>query len=299
MADSLNNLIKRLRKYNAKKHDEVLPMSAIQFTGETYVLNGNPINATDTAVRQMCTIAKIPAAFYIDRLSATEKATIFNRLVGEIRTEMKFRGSNGTIYGIVSPSYKVMDNVILIDLLREIRDSGFDLIPVGSILNPDHSKVRLIPADMEPQSLSPLIEFQNGENGLSSLRLMVGVYRVQCSNGLLAPVRVTRSRWIHFGESKVLLPDLNLVMEQARKYTALLEMSRRHYLSATEKSEIIVALSKALGQQIADEVVSTANKFYQGGLTSFHAIQAITQTAQQYQPAQQSLIEQYAGLLLN
>ena len=61
MADSMSKLIKRIRNYTYKKEDLVAPANAIQHTGESLVLNGEPIRATHTAVRHLCIHAKIPA----------------------------------------------------------------------------------------------------------------------------------------------------------------------------------------------------------------------------------------------
>lgn len=299
MSDSISNLVRRIRNYNAKKADEVLPASAIQFDGETFMLNDKPIMVTATALRQLCWFAKIPADFFITRLDEAEQVPIFNRLyLGMKDTEVMFRLSGNTLYGIVTPSYRPLDNILIIDLIKEIAATGVNLQAVSSVLDPDFTKIRLIKKNGQPGELMPMLEFTNSENGLSSLRVWAGVFRLACSNGMLVPVHDVRCRWMHFGSQKIKMPEVAGLINTSLNYTRLLDSSRSIYLSASGKALLLESMAQHLPMNVTESLVEMINREYDGGRTMFDVINAITQTAQSFSPLKQTEIEEYAGTIL-
>lgn len=302
MADSISRLIKRLREYDAKKTDLILPAESIHYAEDGFNLNGANITVTQTATQQLLSIGRIPASFFLEKLTLVEQRAVFNRIFDAMKDrEFMFRLHSQQLYGIVSPSYKKMDNVFAIELIRAATSSGMKLQAVKPVINPDFMRISLVLAQATVNELAPSITITNSEVGLASLNIWAGVYRWACSNGLLIPVSdITRGRWVHLGTGNVgsNLPDFSAVMAKAFEYTALFERTRRYYLSASEKADILVALAKTLGQQTSEAIVAEANEHYNGGRTMFDTINSISAAAQSFSPARQAQVEQYAASLL-
>jgi hypothetical protein len=296
--DSIPKLIKSIRNLAYKQEDVIAPGHAIQKEGESYVFQGNPIRLTPTALRQLCTIAKMPADFFIHRLTTEEQMSIFNRIFKGMETEFMFRLTGKTLYGVVSTRYCIMDNVALIDILREADGMGLGLKPVKCMLNPDHTKIRLVSEQARVGELTPMIEFNNSQNGLGSLVLWAGVWRYACSNGLLVPVNATRSRWIHYGHGALEMPDIVSVLNVSKRYTRRLDSCRSRYLSAEDKVALITGVSQRFSSRIVERIISVANKEHHGCRTRFDYINALTRAAQSFAPVQQTEIECYAHTLL-
>lgn len=298
LADSIKNLVKRIQRYDKKKHDEIRPVSTIQLHDRQYLFAEEPIDVTPTAIRQLCTVGRIPADFFINRLTAKEKESVFNRLFSEMRQDMMFRFSSDTLYGVTSAKYSVLDNIVLVDILREIRSAGHNLVPVKSILQPDHTKVRLIAEDVRVNGLTPMIEFTNSENGLGSLRLWAGVFRLICENGMIAGVSETRSSWRHIGNHDLELPDFSKVLNISTVYAEMLNDSKRLYLSASDKQHLLIKIKQGLGHVVADDFVTTVNEQYRGGETMYDTINGLTESAQHFSPEISTKVESFASKLL-
>lgn len=214
-------------------------------------------------------------------------------------TEKMFRFAGNTLYGVVSPKYKKLDNIRLLEIIESAQDAGIGLKPVNYNFNPDHSRVTLVPMDIEVGELAPTVNFSNSENGMGSLSIWAGTYRWICTNGMMVSVGdVTRSRWMHKGINDIELPDLGVVLNRSREYVERLNESRNEYLPISRRAEVVVDIAKSLGRKVAEKVVAVANTEYHGGRTKFDAVNAITRAAQFFQPGEQTVIEQYAGQLL-
>lgn len=301
MSDSVSNLVRRIRNYNKNKADEVLPASAIRTEEGSFFLQDKKITVTKTALRQLLWFAKVPVDFFLSRLTEEEQGPIFNRLYQGMKDkELMFRLSSNTLYGITSSSYRTLDNVIIVDLIREVISTGVKLHAESSVLDPDFTKIRLTKVNGKVGELTPMIEFTNSENGLSSLRVWAGVFRISCSNGLLVPIHDVRCKWMHFGgSSKIKMPDVAGLINVSQDYTRLLDYSRTVYLSASRKATLLENIAQHLTVTVAESVVETVNKMYDGGRTLFDLVNAVTQTAQQYEPLQQTEIEKFASNLLH
>jgi hypothetical protein len=295
------SLIQRLYNYDAAKHDEIEPAKVVKYEDGGFTFNGRRIRATETATKQMLASCGIPADFFTIRMNDGERASVFNRLnakQGDV--ERMFRFSNDDkLYGVVSQRYKKLDNVRILDILNAASDSGIGLRPVRWTLNPDHTRVTLVPTGAEVGELTPCVNITNSENGLASLTVWAGVYRWVCANGMMVPLsEVTRSRWMHLGNADITLPDIGTILNESQQWTERLYESKRRYLSAEEKSDIVVKIADKLGQKAAEKVVHVANREYHGGRTMFDAVGAVTRAAHFFRPAQQSELEHYAYKML-
>ncbi len=298
--NKMEGLIQQLKANDAAKHDEHATTGDIIYGNGSFYFRNKPVRVTGTAIKQLCVQCGIPTDFWRERLTPVERAIIFNRLSREQgETERLYRFHDNTLYGVVSPRYKKLDNIMLLDILQSAQDSGIGLMPVNYTLSFDLTKVKLVPTSAQVGELAPMIEFTNSENGQGSLQVHAGVYRWICSNGMMVPVGdIMRSRWMHLGNNEIQLPDLNTVLNRSHEYLERMDRARSRYLTAGDKAEIITGVASAMGHTAADRVVRSANREYHGGRTLFDAVNSITRAAQAFQPQKQSDMERYASTLL-
>jgi len=294
------NLIEKLKAYDARKRDVLARSGEVVYTNSQFRFRGQPIRATGTAVKQLCLQCGIPVDFWRDKLTSAERALVFNRINRERGdTERLFRFSRDTLYGVVSPKYKKLDNIMLAEIVQSAQDSGIGLMPVKSRLNFDHTKIKLVPTSARVGELAKMVEFTNSENGQGSMQIHAGVYRWICENGLMVPVGdVIRSRWLHLGVNDIKLPDIGVVLNHSEEFLGRMERARTRYLNPGDKSEIITGVAGALGHTAANRVVEVANRDYNSGRSLFDVVNAVTHAAQSFPPQKQTDMERYASTLL-
>ncbi len=297
----MNRFIQHLTAYDARKRDEVAPACVISYNYGRFSYKGKPVRVTETALRQLCNGCGIPTDFWSNRLNVMERTPIFNRLVqdqGNVERLFRFHGDD-ELYGVLSPRYRRLDNILALEIMQAADDAGIGLKPVKYRLDPDHTKIRLVPVGSRVGELVPMIEVINSENGQSSLQLYAGVHKWSCENGLMIPVSdITRSRWFHIGNSDIALPDVGIVLNRSEQYVDMLNDARSRYLNPEDKERILMDIAGALGHTVAERVVDAANREYHGGRTMFDVVNATTRAAQSFRPEQQSAVERYAGHLL-
>lgn len=300
MKATKEELMRTIVLYDNRKHDEVAPARAVVCSPDGFLFRGKRIVATDTAMRQLCATCGIPADFFCNTMNSSERTFVFNRLnLEQPETERMYRFHDDTLYGVVSHRYKRIDNIRLLDVLEAADDAGIGLKPVRWNLDPDHTRVVLVPERAHVGELTPSITLTNSENSLASLTLWAGVYRWICTNGLMVQVGdLTKTRWFHIGNNDIRLPDIHVVLNRAQEVTETLYATRRRYLSVGDKAEIVTDVAASLGQRVAEKVVEIGNREYRGGCTMFDAVNAVTRAAQAFRPAEQSQVESYAGRLL-
>ncbi len=288
-----------LTAHNAKT-DEVRTAASIVYGPEGFVFDGYPIAATETATRQLLARVGIPYDFFTTRMNTHERIAVFNRLnteTGNARRMLRFSGD--TLYGVVSERYKVIDNIEILDVIESAQDSGFGLKPVKWTLDHDHTRVVLVPDGANVGELTPSVTITNSETGLGCLSMWAGVYRWVCTNGLMVPIGdITKNRWMHMGSSDVVLPDMGLVFNRSHEFTDRLYYAKAEPLDDTARDRIFTLVEGRFGKKTAGKVQEVAAAEYSGAPTMFHAVNAITRTAQSYAPVRQSEIELFASSLL-
>jgi hypothetical protein len=301
MNEGIKKLIEDLESYDAAKRDELACADDLIHYNGGFYFKGQPIDVTEAALRQLCSFSGIPADFFRDSLTASEQAILFNRLYHENNASAArlYRLSNDTLYGVVSHRYHKIDNAAFIPVLKKIDNFDLDLKPVKLILNPDHTKIRLVPTDYADGEMAPMIEFTNSENGLGSMKVWAGVYRQVCTNGLMVEIKnLGRSRWSHIGSAGIDMPDLHSVMNVSLDYLKRLDSARTVYLNSDAKEYYIMHIAEELGHDAADKVVEAAQNEYHNGRTLFDLVNSITRAAQSFNSRRQTEIENCAARLL-
>ena len=299
--DEILRLVEMLDEYEVGKRDVVAGADVLFLSNDRFFFMGKPVNVTDTAMNQMTELCGIPRDFFYSVLNPVERSLIFNRLINErsAAPDRLFRFKGNTLYGVLSNKYRKLDNSLLKNALRKAKYIGLDLVPVKVILDPDHTKIRLVPSEMILGELSPMIEFTNSENGLGSMRFWGGVFRKICENGLIVAVGdEANMRWPHLGLGDFIVPDLAHILNRSMEYVFLLDRAKTRYLDTEKKAGVLAGVGGAFGPEAAEKVVESANREYHGGRTLFDLINSITRAAQAFPPKTQTAIERHAAELL-
>ncbi|MFH1537314.1 MAG: DUF932 domain-containing protein [bacterium] len=296
----MEQLVGLLRAYEGWKRDEQGCVGDVRYSNGAFHFRRKPIDVTSTAARQLCQLAGVPTVFFNKKLTERERSSIFNRLMRESANEERlYRFHGDCLYGVVSPKYKKLDNVVLVDVIAAAEETGLDLRPIRYNLHPDHSIVSLVPVGNTNSELVPVIEFTNSENGLGSLQVWSGIYRWICSNGMVFTLEGREeSKWLHIGGADFKIPALERVLSSSVVNITHLDRSRSFYLSASQKMYIAADMWECLGRQAAEKVIEIAQKEYKSGRTLFDVLNAITRTAQFFTGATRFEMERYAAEFL-
>jgi hypothetical protein len=210
-----------------------------------------------------------------------------------------FRMRDDLLLGVVSPNYQRIDNIVMIDVIRRAA-SSLKLFPVKSVISSDFSFVRMIPegATESVNSLLPCLNILNSEVGLSAFRIMAGIYRLVCSNGLIVEEKQAQWRWLHYGQNTDVKPDLSEIMNVANQHVRYLDNTKGRYLGAEAKITIANTIKRDLGVKVGTAFVEAANRDYFGGRDMFCVVNALTSVAPSFSPIKQVEIESFAGRLL-
>lgn len=300
MKTEMAEFIHRIATLNDVKRDVTAPVTDIKYRFGRFYFQKKAVRVTPTAAGQLCAGAGIPPRFFLSAMTSPERAIMFNRLnARNSGVERLFRFHGDCLYGVVSPRYRKLDNIVLAQMLESVATQGPPLEPIRFDLNPDHTRVTFVREDAEAGDITPAIIATNSENGNGSFRLWAGVFRWVCSNGLMFPAGdITSARWPHIGGGDIELPDLYTILNRAAKHAQQLEDARGRYLSTADKAEIVSEVGKKFGRETADRVVEIANREYGCGRTLFDTVNSITRAAQKYSGATQTEMEIFAASLL-
>ncbi|HOC92052.1 MAG TPA: DUF932 domain-containing protein [bacterium] len=302
MHNTLEKLVEELRFYDARKKDVSAISNAIMFERGEFIFKGRQISVADTALRQLLGYCGIPPKFFKETLSDSEKTLLFNRLYRKKdgNAMRMYRFDCDELYGVVSDRYRKIDNIELIPVLEGMAGKGIAMEAVNITLNPDHTKIRLVPLDYYHGETAPMIEFTNSENGLGSMKVWAGVYRAVCSNGLMVEIEShTRTKWRHLCNTIFDLPDFNAVLSVSIDYMKRLDNSKVVYLGAKDKEKHLRSVFSEFGKDAADKVVEVARSEYRNGETLHDVVNSITRAAQHYQSRQRTEMERFATTILD
>jgi len=296
----VKNLVRKIQRQAQGKHDETAPANTIKHGGQGFTFQGQVIRATRIATVQLCSLAGGVPIRVFEKLSQEQRTATFNELFEKQGDRhYMFRFNDDLLIGVVSPNYQRIDNNIMIDVIRRAA-STLKLVPVKAIISPEFSFIRMIPegATEVVHELLPCMSICNREVGLSAFRIMAGIYRLVCSNGLIVEEKQQNWRWLHYGPNTEVKPDLSEVMYVANQHVRYLDNTRGRYLSIEDKIQFANSVKRDLGVKVATGFISAANNSYSGGRDWFCTINALTAASQSFSPLKQLEIEEFAGRLL-
>lgn len=268
---------------------------------------------TPTALKQIWKSAGVNAGtaeFIAERLTNEEQSALYAREIsGKIDANRMFRtitrqDGQRALYGVVSDQYRIMDNDVVINLLR---NSGLNMVMVAGTepRGYDHNKFRLVPEFFAPLSKGmhiPMLEITNSESGLGALSFFSGAYTLKCTNGMMILESGNQTRQIHLGTKEIQFPDLSTILNKSEEKVEMLYQAGTRYLNNGDKVHILnFAKDRGLSHSDIDAMVVTANTEYNNGRTLEDVIGAFTQSAQRFavvDTQKRTQIERVAGDVL-
>ena len=185
-----------------------------------------PFEITDWAHGQLSQKTGIPKKYY-DKLRTAGKADLLadnvNAWIGSVGKRM-LRTQRGAVRAIVSDRFLRIDNDFVVGVLKErMNANGLDMTDPGVVkrchisdtrlyvqVNVPHQEAEIRRGDRVIQGLI----LSNSEVGASAFTVEPFLYRLVCSNGLIAPHSLSR---IHLGsrnEEGELLSDTTIDLEK-------------------------------------------------------------------------------------
>ena len=145
-------------------------------------------------------------------------------------------------------------------VINALRGEGFEVtnafaqnVRAGKVASPHHKHcVRLTHRDflktLKPEDERPEIVIVNSHDGQSSFRIMAGMFRIVCSNGLIVSTEETGSAKVrHQGEFNTIesvIDSALVVAEQAKESYELIERMKSQNLTDKEQKEFAERAAK-------------------------------------------------------
>ena len=206
---SLGNIIEMVNEMSANHHDEIVPLSGIEFESlDKAHICGNEIEVLPSAQRLLANRLRIPHQ-YLDRCPQTLQEQNLNYWLKE---ELKTRGTffarfdGSKLRAVFTERYTAFDNK---DVLARMVDYGFSPDAEvhynldDSLMNlkiPEYHRTFTFPGD---DKLVPGISLANSEVGLMSFGMEAYFYRLVCSNGMITQTSVAR-RFKHISDKAII-----------------------------------------------------------------------------------------------
>ena len=249
---------------------------------------------------------------YIERCFENGRGDLASRNINswltETRGDMKIRTYCGGIRGLVSGRYSDYDAPYLLDgLFDGILDES-EWTMRGSFINEERLHIRM--TQKEPMKLDgglfPAIFIDSSDVGRSALRIMFGIFRVACTNGLIIPAICTKIHQRHLGvnkddllrivaESVRTIPDM---MENAEDLITYARRQKVDLVSPLELEAIIREFKSAadLSEEESKEVIKITQEKYWAD--KWGLVNGLTEFAQRKNLEQRLKIEEAAGIYL-
>ena len=211
---TLSELAREVQRQSAVKDDRLIPCAAMHFDVEEKVpvlhmdtSQARTMRLTDTAHRQVGGYLEIPNRYYEKmRLVAPELLTgnlnyWMERNAGDERT---IRMLDGKVRAFLSPTYKRIDNDDILAAVAGTLGELGELSAASYEVTESRMYIKVVSKRLT-REVSPGDIVQSGvcitnsEVGLGGFNAYPLVYRLVCSNGMVAADAATRIRAIHRG----------------------------------------------------------------------------------------------------
>lgn len=156
-----------------------------------------------------------------------------------------------------APSPELSDKYMFIDsrkVVEDMRDLGLEVANVRrpnfrtksgafGVHELDFRRAQDLHTD-QPLELIPRVLFINSYDGSRKAQLMTGMFRVICSNGLVAGTTLEASKFLHVGDYTEEL--LGYIRESARQATRLFDRVERFRTITLDKTEALELSTRAI-----------------------------------------------------
>jgi Domain of unknown function (DUF932) len=217
------------------------------------------------------------------------------------------RGKNDSLRGVLSDKYTQLDNSFVFDALGMALDSGDAVQTSNFFLEDKYLNMRLVFPDLthnigtmqKPDDVMVGVHITNSEVGASSLRIDACLFRLVCSNGMIARVggdSLMMQRHIHLSVNemqsrvseaigKAMQVGDKVVEDFARSREVKIESPLELLKKLAEKQKYSEKFTRQLETSFHEEP----------GDTAFHVVNALTHASQTLPFERRLEVETYAG----
>ena len=281
---TLQELAAELDRQNAAKKDFIVDASALTMTGQTdpqLLVGGGsypvPYGITDIAHRQIGSFLKIPATYY-DRMRRENPELLAQNVNTWFEdngsTKRMLRTMDGSARALLSDRYRRIDNFEIASAVLPI---------IGGIEDARVESCELTDSRMYIKVVSPRTQAEvkvgdpvqagvivtNSEVGYGSVTVKPLIFRLVCSNGMVAESGAMRK--YHVGRTNEANDDLSIFRDETiqasdKAFLMRLEDSVRAAVSQTSFEKIVDQMREAteakLKAEAVPQVIELASKEY-------------------------------------
>lgn len=329
MIKQAHELLERVRQDDLGKHDITVPVQRLVVRD-----NGNIVlpsiegvqgighyGLTDHALGQLSTRLGIPTR-YAKKCMETEPELFAHHANYWIETpewEEKswfMRGQGDMIRGVLSDRYTTLDNHFVVEMLNNVLGDGGVVDIKNMSLDPQYFNLRLVFPDMNwnlgtsntRDDVMVGVHITNSEVGSSSLRIDSCLFRLVCSNGMIARVggeSLMAQRHVHLTNSEMENRVAGAITEAIRLGDSTIDkFARLRDVKVSDPLEEIKRLAKQekYSEKFTDNLLQsfTIEQSTTGNYSAYELVNAFTRSAQNMPTFDRRLeVEQYAGKLMD
>lgn len=300
-----------------KVNSDTLRMNDL--AGITYITNEGEVrnpSISRYAMGQLCGKIGVPHE-YMRKCVASGRIELaqdnLNSWLADYNKNLLIRECNGNIRGVLSDRYAICDTPDILQVLNDSVDLNTYKVK-GYFLNEERLHLRLVGREMLPidgEDLFPGIFIDSSDVGRNTLRVIFGIYKQVCTNGLvIARAGGTLFEQKHIGitaeefhsglvES---LKNVDVLTEHAVEWVQQAKHRENHWSAVSEYDDDIqefvcyIRQQTNLSSESANKVIDLMKTKYENN--RWGLINSITEVAQDFTLDRRVELERIAGNLL-
>ena len=326
---NLQEMANELHRIRLTANDYIAPASKISMDNDGKLVLGDDNMVADrfsllrNAERQMSQYTKIPQAYY-DVMPAELKAQNVNHWLSTMppNSQRMIRTVDGHVRGMMSDSYRIIDNYDLAEAVLPVLNERSDLVIDSAHVGEDRFFLKALFPKTEMEvgvgdAVQAGVVISNSEVGNGAVKVEPLVYRLVCSNGMIS---ASAMRKFHVGskadqneEHRRLLreetktaKDKAFFLEVADIVRGSMEMAvfekevramaeTKNWKIEGDVVESVQRIGKKLGLNESDNQGVLGHLIEGGSLNGFGMLNAITRHAQDVDSYERSVDLERAG----
>lgn len=329
---TLEDLINEVDRQERERMDFIIPQGEMAFVAagplreEALEFRGRAFSLTDTAHKQLATLAGVPQSFYakmMDKHPDLHRDTV-NRLLADTPDRKRMvRTLDGKARSINSDSYLRIDHERILEVvIPELEGLGFDVKSCnvdGESLFLKAFSPKLTGEISKGDIVQAGLTIRNNEVGQGKARVDLSTFRLVCTNGMIASTDMGGYSRRHLGgyvkadaegiaesgsldqvvlhlkESMALaITGFETLMEKLRATTTNV------FAKGTDLEKLVQAMAKKHMPMSDLEAASVTHWLREEDETAFGMIQALTRHAQDAKTYQRATdFETFGGMILD
>jgi hypothetical protein len=217
------------------------------------------------------------------------------------------RGKNDSLRGVLSDKYTQLDNSFVFDALGMALDNGDAVQTSNFFLEDKYLNMRLVFPDLShnigtvqtPDNIMVGVHITNSEVGASSLRIDACLFRLVCSNGMIARVggdSLMMQRHIHLSVNEMQNRVSSAIGQAMKVGDKIVEdFARSREVKIESPLELLKKLAEKqkYSEKFARQLETSFHE--EPGDTAFNIVNAMTHAAQTLPFERRLEVETYAG----